>query len=145
MLKIVILAIKQPCLLVRKKIYDVTKLMLVKTFADQFVKKNGNIGVTRQYIESLLERGKNKGFEAVLIDNVKFISVLDPKIIGKPSKEVERIVTKPPVSKEDKQKANELLRNDGYRDELIKISEQKATKESLGKKPPTSDNQLVMF
>ena len=129
----------------RKKNFDITKLILVKTFADQYVKKNGKIGVTRQYIESLLDRNKNKGFEAILIDGVKFISVLDPKIIGQPSKEIEKVVSKPPVSKEEKQKVNELMKNDNYREELIKISEKKATKESVGKKPDTSENQLAMF
>lgn len=129
----------------RRKIYDVTKLLLVKTFADLYVKKNGKVGVTRQYIESLIDRKKNNGFDPVEIDGVRFISVNDPKIIGKPSKAVEKIVSKPPVSKEEKQKANELLKNEEYREELIKISEQKATKESLGKKTSTSDNQLSMF
>ena len=129
----------------RKKNYDVTKLILVKTFANQYVKKNGKIGVSRQYIESLLDRKKNKGFEAVVIDGVKFISVTDPKVIGRASKEVEQVVKTPPTSKEEKQKANELLKNEEYRKELIKISEQKATKESLGKKPDTSKNQLSMF
>lgn len=129
----------------KKKNFDVTKLVLVKTFAEQFIKKDGKVGVSRQYIESLLERKKNKGFESVLIDGVKFISILDPKVIGKPSKEVEKVVSKPPKSKEDKQKANELLKNDDFREELIKISQQKATKESLGKKTDTSDNQLTMF
>lgn len=129
----------------RKKIYDVTKLILVKTFAEKFIKKNGQVGVTRQYIETLIDRKKNKGFEPVDIDGIRFISVIDPKVIGKASKEVAKIVSKPPVSKIDKQKANELLKNDGFREELIKISEQKATKESLGKKTSTSDNQLSMF
>jgi len=109
------------------------------------MKKNGKVGVSRQYIESLLERKKNKGFEAVIIDGVKFISITNPKVIGLPSKEVEKAVKTPPVSKEEKQKANNLLKNEEYREELIKISEQKATKESLGKKPDTSENQLTMF
>jgi hypothetical protein len=130
---------------VRKKIYDVTKLMLVKTFADQFVKKNGSVGVTRQYIETLVDRKKNTGFEPVEIDGVRFISVIDPKTIGKPSKEVEKIVSNPPVTKEEKQKVNEIFKTEGFREELIKISEQKATKESLGKKTPSADNQLSMF
>ncbi len=129
----------------RRKIYDVTKLILVKTFAEKFVKKSGTIGVTRQYIETLIEKKKNKGFEPVEIDGVRFINVLDPKVIGKASKEIEKIVANPPVSKIEKQKVNELMKNDALRNELIKISEQKATKESLGKKPPTAENQLSMF
>jgi hypothetical protein len=134
------------CKTVRKKIYDVTKLLLVKSFAEQYVKKNGKVGVTRQYIENLIDRNKNKGFEAIDIDGVRFISVLDPKIIGKPSKEIEKIVKNPPVSKIEKQKVNELLKNEELREELIKISEQNATKESVGKKAaPAPENQLSMF
>ena len=119
--------------------------MLVKTFAEQYKKKNGGIGVSRQYIENLLDRKKNKGFEAVLVDGVKFITVTDPKVIGKPSVEIEKVVANPPVSKEEKKKVNDLLKDEELREELIKISEQKATKESVGKKEETSDNQLTMF
>lgn len=129
----------------RKKIYDVTQLMLVKTFADKYLKKNGGVGVSRQYIENLLEKKKNKGFYAVVIDGVKFISITDPKIIGKPSKEIEKVVSKPPVSKQEKQKVNALLKNEELHKELVKISEQKATKESVGKKEEHSKNQLSMF
>ena len=129
----------------RRKIYDVTKLILVKSFAQKFVKKNGTVGVTRQYIETLIDRKKNKGFEPVEIDGVRFINVIDPKVIGKPSRAIEKMVAKPPVTKIDKQKANELLKNDELREELIKISEQKANKESMGKKTSTSENQLSMF
>ena len=87
----------------RRKIYDVTKLILVKSFAQKFVKKNGTVGVTRQYIETLIDRKKNKGFEPVEIDGVRFINVIDPKVIGKPSRAIEKMVAKPPVTKIDKQ------------------------------------------
>jgi len=130
----------------RKKNYDVTKLMLVKTFAKKFVKKNGLVGVSRQYIETLLDKKKNKGFIAVDIDGVKFIHVTDPEIIEKPSSEqVKQVIANPPTSKAEKQKVNELLKNEDVAQELIKISEQLATKESVGKKETPSKNQLSMF
>jgi len=56
-----------------KKRYNITDLKTIHNFAAAYKSKKGGVGVSRQYIETLIRKGKNHDFELVKIDGIKFI------------------------------------------------------------------------
>lgn len=64
-----------------KKTYNISELKTIHNFAASYKSKRGKVGVSRQYIETLIKKGKNKDFELVKIDGIKFIYPTTEEII----------------------------------------------------------------
>ena len=62
-----------------KKIFNIAELKTIHNFAATYKSKRGKVGVSRQYIESLIKRGKNDDFDLVKIDGIKFIYPFNPE------------------------------------------------------------------
>ena len=74
-------------LIMAKKTFNTAELKTIHNFAASFKSKRGKLGVSRQYIEALIKRGKNTDFVLVKIDGIKFIcpkkdkDIVDEKFI----------------------------------------------------------------
>ncbi len=131
-----------------KKTYNISELKTIHNFAASYKSKRGKVGVSRQYVETLIKKGRNKDFELVKIDGIKFIYPTTEEIIDEEFlKNAERTERGKIIRPEDGDYNSEIISDEPFTidqtlyDKEIPIENKKNKKEKEEPLP----NQLSLF